>query len=98
MQEILQLFGHSQILFQENETHFYQCELERFLKTTQKDLETLRSENMNYRESEIYAVVREWSEAQDPKVLYFRLRALWVSNKDSNATVILAIVETITNS
>ena len=97
MQEILQLFGSNQTFLTQDEAYFYQCELEKFLKTIQKNLEDLRSKNVNYRESGIYAVVKEWSENQDAKVLYFRLRALWISNPIKNATAILGIVEAITN-
>lgn len=98
MQEILQLFGNHQTFLTQDETYFYQCELEKFLKNIQKSLEDFRSKNVNYRESGIYAVVREWSEDQDAKVLYFRLRALWISHQSKDIPVILGIVESITNS
>jgi hypothetical protein len=98
MQEILQLFGSHQTLFCASEEEFYQFEIEKFLKAIHTDLAELRAKNTNYRASEIYAVVKEWSENQAAKVLYFRLRALWISNQAKNATAFLGIVEAITNS
>ena len=97
MNEITQLFGIENSHNVVDCEMFYQHKLEMLLKKYSPEIRNLRLQNPNYRESEIYQVVKEWGENQTAEFLYFRLTALFVAQTKQNTLPLLGMVESITN-